>query len=167
MEKVGVTEIESLNKSYLQNLSDSEPDLVLSWLSGLTELEQIIVSCLFQINKALSIKQIRSNIIFMSLRNVEDHYKTNQNNSFPFRSFYLTGKDKREEIKSLQNVEERWNKLVKTIKFPSFQRIDNTLKTLTSLRIIFTRGTEDKKIKSLYFLNPMIRTKLNSLKEKK
>ena len=52
---------ESLEK--IKSLQKLEPEFVLSWLGGLTDLEQKIVANLFQMNKAVTIKDIMNNII--------------------------------------------------------------------------------------------------------
>jgi hypothetical protein len=161
-----------------------KPEFIMSWLGGLTELEQMVVSLLFQSNKAVTIKNIRSFMLYNTLfanKLIEDNipvnrYTKNKVYLFPFQNFYYIpdefknrildnyfSKDKIKGIGALLLLQ-------KKIKFPSYERIDRTIQDLIRLKIVMERKKEDLenlKVKGLYFLNPVIRTHLQTIKENK
>ena len=47
----------------IKSLQKLEPDFVMSWLGGLTDLEQKILSVMYIYNKALTIKDIINSLI--------------------------------------------------------------------------------------------------------
>lgn len=159
----------------VQSLTSSlekSPELVLSWLSSLTDLEQIVVSLLFQQQRALPIKKIRQSMIINSI------LRTRERNSFyndlffnfPFKSYLPLSNEKKKQIENLPDLKSKLGKIREVKKIPSFRRIENAIQDLKNLRIIFERSSsdlEDKKVKGLYFLNPIIRTQLDKIKEQK
>lgn len=133
------------SQSDFVNKLKKEPEFVLSWLSALTELEQKVVSLMFAEGKALSTKQIRNNLIMRS-----EHYQkecSNKSNlpyptqlrfTFPFDNFFHIPKNS------------------KGFHYPSFKTINEVIVNLVNLQILLERKPLSKKIKALYFLNPII-----------
>jgi len=169
----------------IKSLQKLEPDFVLSWLSGLTDLEQKIVSVMYINNKALTIKDVINTLIkhtftHLTYRNYPPSIKNLRELNFPFISYYFADENIKRKIISMCSKEENLpsnidNKsltdsitlLKKEIKFPSFRRIDKSIQDLMSMGIVQAREekSENKKIKGLYYLNPIIRTQINKLKK--
>lgn len=150
----------------IKSLQKLEPDYVLSWLGGLTNLEQIIVSNLYHMNRASTIKDIMNQIIIKTyFGNIFEEKKPELN--FPFQSYIpmnIKDKDKEQSLDKAQG-KEIIKKMKKLFKFPSFRRIDKSIQDLISMDIVLAREgkLENAKIKGLYYLNPIIRTQLNKI----
>lgn len=54
-----------------------------------------------------------------------------------------------------------------SVNFPTFKKIDKSIQDLRSIGVVLAREEklENKKIKGLYYLNPIIRSQLNKLKK--
>ena len=156
----------------INSLQKLEPDLVFSWLSGLTDLEQKIVSVMYINNKALTIKDIINSLIrntdsVLFTRNYyPPHIKHSKEFDFPFSSYYLV-EGKIEQKVANKSPMESINILKKEIKFPSFRRVDKSVQDLISMGVVLAREgkLENEKIKGLYYLNPVIRLQINKLKK--
>ncbi len=148
----------------LESMKDSDPNLVLSWLSGLTDLEQKVVSVLYKLNRAETIKIVRialvGNTYWVSQLRTSDY-------DFPFQSYYPVPNNEILKMRELSTQEEKTNRILEIIAFPSFRRIEKTLIDLEKLGVVLRRReeTENKKIKGLFFLNPFIRAQLNKVKK--
>lgn len=172
----------------INSLQKVDPDFVFSWLSGLTDLEQKIVSAMYLNNKALTIKDIINSLIkntysVLFTRDYPPNVKYAKEFDFPFCSYYLVGEElknrmfKQSSIEDLGNLgkyhfmpfEQAVKILKKEMKFPSFRRIDKSIQDLMAMGVVLAREepSENKKIKGLYYLNPVIRTQINKLKDNK
>lgn len=157
----------------IKSLEKLDPDFVLSWLGGLTDLEQKIISAMYMNNKALTIKDIINSLIentfsvFTSSNFLPTvhHWKEFD---FPFSNYYPIedGAIKQEIDNTKRHSLKEKIDFLKGIKFPSFRRIDKCVQDLMAMGIVLAREgkSENKKIKGLYFLNPIIRTQLNKIK---
>lgn len=158
-------EIKEEAQEKIKSLQKLEPDFVLSWLGGLTDLEQKIISNLYQVNQAVTIKEIMDKIIKNTLyANFSKSYP--EPYIFPFNSFFILDTKIILNLKGLHPLSpEALTKLKKEFKFPSFRRIDKSIQDLINMGIIHAREgkLENEKIKGLYYLNPIIRTQLNKL----
>src|SRR3990167_9047612 len=155
----------------IKSLQKIEPEFVLSWLGGLTDLEQRIISVMYIYNKALTIKDIMSSLIkntysVLASRDYPIGISLKSEFDFPFSSYCLADDKKIKQKIFLMSQPEAMNFLKKEIKFPRFRRIDKSIQDLISLGVVLTREgkLENEKIKGLYFLNPIIRTQLLKLK---
>jgi len=149
----------------IKSLEKLDPDFVLSWLSGLIDLEQKIVSILYQESRALTIKDIMSIIERNTLSGYDERHH------FPFKSYYplpikIRDKMSGEEVRKLF-PDEKLKILKSEFKFPSFRRIDKTIQDLMNMGVVLQREekSENKKIKGYYYFNPIIRTQLIKLKK--
>ena len=151
----------------INSLQKLEPEFILSWLGGLTDLEQKIVANLYQINRAVTIREIMNNII------LNTHYgnflRETTAFDFPFKSYFNLDTKLMLRLKPLPPTSVRLEKLKEEFKFPSFRRIDKSIQDLISMGIVLARQgeLENKKIKGLYYLHPVIRSQLNMLKKHK
>ena len=164
MSNKNILEIKEGALEKINSLQKLEPDFVLSWLGGLTDLEQKIVSNLYQINKAVTIKEIMDKIILnTSYGNV---LRETSALDFPFKSYFELDTKLQIKLKSLPPAPVREVMLKKEFKFPSFRRVDKSIQDLISMGIVNAREgkLENAKIKGLYYLNPIIRSQLNRLK---
>lgn len=157
----------------ISSLQKLDPDFVLSWLGGLTDLEQKIVSVMYIYNKALTIKDVSNSLIKNTLSVlIKSDYPPQIIHSrefdFPFVSYYPIDEEIKPKVSNLSQSE-KMTFLKKEFKFPSFRRIDKSIQDLMSMGIILSREgkLENEKIKGLYYLNPVIRSKLNELKNNK
>jgi len=169
MRKEQLDHVENLkNKNQLSEGILNNYEHLTSWLAGLTDLEQKVLSVLFQFPQALTIKKIRAMIISSTFLALQYPNKdTRYTYGYPFKSYYSASKELQDEAKSWQD-DEAYELIEKKMKFPSFRRLDKTVQDLVNLRILIPRNSndlEDKKVKGLYFLNPIIRTQLQRKKE--
>ena len=159
----------------VKSLQKLEPDFVLSWLGGLTDLEQKIVSVVYIYNKALTIKDVINSMVknTLSVLTSSDYpplMRYSEEFDFPFVSYYSLEEEEKKKILKISSMPK--SKAIKTlkkeIKFPSFRRVDKSIQDLINMKVVLVREGElkNKKIKGLYYLNPIIRSKLNKLKEK-
>jgi len=148
----------------MKSFQNIEPDFVMGWLGGLTELEQKIVSNIYQLNKAVTIKEVMNDLVsytyygnFLGEPNI---------GIFPYKSYFDLDQ---KLILKLEHIDypRILDELKKTYKFPSFRRIDNSVQDLINMGIVFARKgkLENAKIKGLYYLNPVVRSQLDKLKE--
>jgi hypothetical protein len=157
----------------IKSLQKLEPDFVMSWLGGLTDLEQKILSVVYIYNKALTIKDImnflvKNTLSVLTSRDYPPNIEYLREFDFPFSSYYVIDK---EVMKKLYPEVDKKSKnlqiLKKEFKFPSFRRVDKSIQDLISMGVVLVREGElkNEKIKGLYYLNPIIRSQLNKLKE--
>ncbi|MFA5723672.1 MAG: hypothetical protein WC979_05420 [Candidatus Pacearchaeota archaeon] len=171
-----------------------DPEFTMSWLSALTKLEQHIVSIIYNQKEALSIKQIRNNLVdetqyavyinkiaddkteelkrtneqfLESNYDIEAHLKV----SFPFQTFLFLGDKTDRVIKQIdgKTSTQDFEKILlkEKIALPSFRTIDERVKNLVYIGILRERKDLSKKVKALYYLDPVIRTQLNKIREQK
>lgn len=165
-------EIMNAKEEYLQkinSLEKLEPDFVMSWLSGLTELEQTITSILYQNNRAMTIKEVSMWLLMNTTSfNLRKLNLFSPSFNFPFKSYKILDSRKLSNVTG-DSIIEIVKSVEKNFKFPSFRRIDKTINDLINIGVVFERKGEfeNKKIKGLYYLNPVIRTQLNKLRDKK
>lgn len=167
-EKTEGLDVDIINESLtkINSLQKLEPEYIASWLAGLTELEQKIVSAIYQRNRAVSIGEVMAmftiNTLYANI-NLTKHPEW----SFPFISYYYIDLKLVAELKKINDVEEQIIKLKESFTFPSFRRINASMTDLVSMGILFTRkeNLENEKIKGLYYLNPALRTQINRLKK--
>ncbi len=159
----------------LQNLEKLDPELVLSWLSMLTDLEQKVLSILYQQSKSLTIKMIRTilmeNTLHNTLRNTQLYNVFIDDVEFPYPSFYDLDAEQKIKISTISEFEHELSlkRIQKVFTFPSFRSIDITIQRLIKLGVVNQRPESeitDKKVKGLYFLNPFLKMQLNKLKSK-
>lgn len=156
-----------------------EPELIMNWLSSLTDLEQKIVSIIYNLNKAVTIKEIRNTLVTNSnnyLLKDKHNFLEKLYYSFPFlRVYNFSNKQlaKKLEVKASSKKAKNEGIIINTKdileNFPSFRRIENSVKDLINLKIILERNSSElknKKIKGLFYLNPIIRYQLDKIKEK-
>lgn len=168
--KVNFVPAPSKEQLELASSLTKEPELVMSWLSCLTELEQMVLSTLYRRKLAMTTKEIRNAIISATTICAIHNY----NIDFPFQSYYYLSKELKEKLREERNKKkgeidlELIKKTEKIFKFPSFRRIGNTIKDLMNLKIIFVRQSnlQNKKVKGLYYLNPVIRTQIKKIEDK-
>lgn len=151
----------------IKSLQKIDPDFVLSWLGGLTDLEQKIVATLYQLNKAVTIKDIMTTLVLRTLFANLMNVKNSSEYVFPFKSYFFLEPKIISALKEISTPQAQFIKLKKEFKFPSFRRIDKSNQDLISMGIVLAREEKMKneKIKGLYYLNPIIRTQLNLLKK--
>ncbi len=134
------SELENSDNKIILNGIIETPQSLISWLKALTDLEQKVLSVLYQGNRAIPIKNIRHFIVQLSEEGIKEEEE--KIFTYPFESFYYKEKGKQ-------------------ITYPSFERIEKTIQNLIKMRMVLERPSEDKKIKALYFLNPFIRNALD------
>ncbi len=169
MENEIVLDVKEQALEKIKSLEKVDPDFVFSWLGGLTDLEQKIVANLYQENKAVTIKdvmtQITTNTFYATMLRDGASGK-----DFPFKSYFEVENRSRVlfNIRKLHpDKSAQITLLKKEIKFPSFRRIDKNIQDLITMGIILKREepSENKKVKGYYYLNPIIRSQLNKKKK--
>ena len=157
----------------IKSLQKLEPDFVMSWLGGLTDLEQKILSVMYIYNKALTIKDIinsliRNTLTVLTSKDYPPQIKYIREFDFPFLSYYSLDDEEKQKILKIASMpqSEAINFLKKKLKFPSFRRVDKSVQDLINMGVVLVREGElkNEKIKGLYYLNPVIRSQINKLK---
>lgn len=144
---------ENIEDKLSKQIKNNDSTFVFSLLSSLTDLEQRVISALYQLNKASTIKNIRDTFVINTSILSSSNNKTFLDKQvhkltfgFPFPTYYYAHES-----------------------FPSFERIDRCIKSLIKLQLVRGRATEqisDEKVKGLYFLNILLKMNLDIEKEK-
>jgi hypothetical protein len=167
-----------------KNIIDSvknDPELTMVWLSSLTDLEQKISSAIYQLNKAVTIKEVMD--YFEKVTELSppanqsgDKFKHAIVYYFPFPvSFNISEDlimDRVKNAKEGDNIEINKKEIIEN--FPSFRRVERTIRGLIEINVLLERNLaidkskrENKKIKGLFFLNPVVRYQLDRIRDKK
>lgn len=124
----------------LETITSKEKISIASLLSGFTEIEQDILYFFYDFNRAVSVKEM-------------------------FDKFKETIPGARKLYPHIVYINILSNRrLISYQTAPSFRRINQTIGNLVKLNIIFKRSPEtltDKKVTGLYYLNPIVRDKIN------
>ena len=160
--------------NFILNIKQT-PEHILSWLTALEETEQIILSILYQENKALAIQDIRRQLVDNSV----DYYSKvvdkdnkvicstlqHQRYVYPFDAFFRLNDNERKNIQSIKDLTpERFEE---NVSLPAFRKVKDRIDNLVELKVVLSRGSMNKKELGLYFLNPIIRMPLVEQYEKK
>ena len=160
--------------NFILNIKQT-PEHILSWLTALEEIEQIILSILYQENKALAIQDIRRQLVDNSV----DYYSKvvdkdnkvicstlhHQRYVYPFDAFFRLNNTERKNIQSIKDLTpERFEE---NVSLPAFRKVKDRIDNLVELKVVLSRGSMNKKELGLYFLNPSIRMPLVEQYEKK
>jgi hypothetical protein len=158
--------ISSLQKDY---------SLAMTWLSSLTDIEQRVLSAVYQMNKAVTIREIMRHFESASEKNMKTlkkdfHFKLAF--IFPFSTIFNISENKLIEV-AQDKKKDTFNTKELFENYPSFRKVDRTIRDLIHLKILISRelaedkeDRENKKIKGLFFLNPIIRHSLDKIKDK-
>tara|TARA_R110000765_G_scaffold411031_1_gene509950 strand:+ start:194 stop:724 length:531 start_codon:yes stop_codon:yes gene_type:complete len=137
-------------------------------LASLEETEQIILSILYREKKALTIQQIRNQLVSRSL-----HFYSNfvdKGNEFkfsktsiesesilylyPFDSFFRLTTTERKNIQSIRDLTPK--RFKENVTLPSFNKVKDRINNLINLKVVLFRGSIHKKQIGIYFLNPLM-----------
>ena len=160
--------------NFILNIKQT-PEHILSWLTALEETEQIILSILYQEEKALAIQDIRSQLVDNSV----DYYSKvvdkdnkvicstlqHQKYVYPFDAFFRLNNTERKNIQGIKDLAPE--SFEENVSLPAFRKIKDRINNLVDLKVVFSRNPKNQKELSSYFLNPIIRIPLSEKYEKK
>lgn len=173
-----------MEKHQLIQKIQQEPLRIIEWLGALTELEQKIISILYQKNQAMFVKKLQTELL-KNTYYIQIGFEQKVDN-FPFDpsleildDFLMEGQLKELNcvLSNDKNSEElnkhsfdTFLKIVdkkKSIQPPSQRRIRDICLGLNQINILNSRESPSKKTKNLFYLNPLLRSFLDDYKKQK